>query len=146
MSQDVELVAPFRLEYTYKRSVGPVISRFLTELRDGKIVGIRTSGGEVLVPPRSYDPRTGEATTGEFVEVGPAGVVTTCTAVAQGDPRRTLNEPASLALVRLDGADTGLVHWVRGTEVAPGDRVRAVFADERVGSIRDIVCFEVIDG
>ncbi|MGH3392510.1 MAG: DNA-binding protein, partial [Actinomadura sp.] len=59
----------------YTRSVGPVIGRFLTELRDGRLVGVRTAGGAVLVPPTEYDPADGSAVTGEYVEVGPAGTV-----------------------------------------------------------------------
>ena len=35
----------------YTRSVGPVIGRFLTELRDGRLVGVRTVAGRGLVPP-----------------------------------------------------------------------------------------------
>ena len=66
------LSAPNILEYPYSRSVGPVISRFLTGLRERRIEGIRTIDGRVLVPPTEYDPETGEALT-EFVEVGTAG-------------------------------------------------------------------------
>ena len=43
----------------YTRSVGPVIGRFLSELRDGRMVGVRTAAGRVLVPPSEYDPETG---------------------------------------------------------------------------------------
>ena len=39
----------------YTRSVGPVIGRFLTELRDGRLVGVRTPAGRVLFPPAEYD-------------------------------------------------------------------------------------------
>src|SRR5438552_2843367 len=70
------LSAPNILEYPYSRSVGPVISRFLTGLRERRIEGIRATDGRVLVPPTEYDPETGDALT-EFVEVGTAGVVTT---------------------------------------------------------------------
>ncbi len=40
------LHTPHVLEYPYTRSVGPVIGRFLTGLRDGKIEGIRVHHGE----------------------------------------------------------------------------------------------------
>ena len=42
----------------YTRTTGPVIGRFLTELRDGRLVGVRTAAGRVLVPPLEYDPAT----------------------------------------------------------------------------------------
>ena len=63
------------LEYPFVRSVGPVVGAFLTGLRDGKVVGIKGSGGRVIVPPTEYDPETGEETSG-VVDVGPEGTVT----------------------------------------------------------------------
>jgi len=138
------LEAPYVLEYTYQRSTGPVIGRFLTGLRERRIEGIR-AGGKVLVPPLEYDPETGEAS-GEFVEVGQEGVVTTWAWVDA--PRRfhPLQKPFAWALIRLDGADTAMVHAVDaelGT-MKTGVRVRARWRAERIGSIRDIECFEVI--
>lgn len=146
MAKDVELIAPFRLAYTYKRSTGPVVGRFLTSLREGRIEGIRTVGGEVLVPPRSYDPRTGARTTGTFVPVGPEGTIQTWTWVSEPRPGQPLTEPFAWALIRLDGADSAMLHAVRGeaSAISQGTRVRAVWAEERIGSIRDIACFEVI--
>ena len=128
------LSAPYVLEYTYTRSTGPVIGRFLTGLRDGRIEGARTPGGRVIVPPLEYDPDSGEAI-GDFVEVGQEGVVTTWA--------RDPGQPLAWALVRLDGADTAMLHLVDGT-VAKGARVRARWRAERTGSIRDLECFEVV--
>ena len=71
------------LEYPYVRSVGPVVGAFLTGLRDGKVVGIRGTGGKVIVPPTEYDPETGEETT-DIVDVGPEGTVTTWSWVVGG--------------------------------------------------------------
>ena len=59
--EDGVLTAPHVLEYPYRRSVGPVLGRFFTALRDGKLVGVKTAKGRVLVPPAEYDPETGEA-------------------------------------------------------------------------------------
>ena len=57
------LTAHHVLEYPggYTRSVGPVIGRFLTGLRDGRIEGVRLADGRVLVPPTEYDPTTSDA-------------------------------------------------------------------------------------
>ena len=57
------LIAHHVLEYPggYTRSVGPVIGRFLTGLRDGRIEGVRLADGRVLVPPTEYDPTTSDA-------------------------------------------------------------------------------------
>ena len=68
------LSAPYVLEYTYTRSTGPVIGRFLESLRYGVLEGVKTADGRVLCPPLEYD-EAGEATTGDFVELRPAGTV-----------------------------------------------------------------------
>ena len=62
------MAATWKLEFPYRRSVGPVIGAFLAGLRDRQVVGVRTAGGRVLVPPFEYDPETGEAA-GEMVDV-----------------------------------------------------------------------------
>jgi uncharacterized protein len=134
------------LEYPggYTRSVGPVIGRFLTGLRDGRIEGIRGSDGAVIVPPTEYDPFTAAALS-EFVEVGPAGVVTSWTWVAE--PRvgkQPLDRPFAWALIQLDGADTSMLQAVavdRAEAMSVGMRVQPRWRRERVGSIRDIEAF-----
>jgi uncharacterized OB-fold protein len=138
------LSAPNVLEYPYTRSVGPVISRFLTGLRDARIEGIRTTDGRVLVPPTEYDPDTGDAL-GEFVEVGQAGAVTTWGWVGRPREKHLLDHPFAWALVRLDGADTALLHMVDAGDEArmtTGMRVRVRWRAERKGHITDIECFE----
>ena len=45
------LSAPYVLEYTYRRSVGPVIGRFLSALREGRIEGVKTPTNEVVAFP-----------------------------------------------------------------------------------------------
>ena len=138
------LSAPHTLEYAYKRSLGPVLSRFFTGLRDHRIEGVKTPGGQVLVPPAEYDPATGESTGDQFVEVGPGGVVTSWAWVTTPRSRHPLDHPFAFALVRLDGADTALLHVVdTGDEskMSTGMRVRAKWADETVGRIQDIESF-----
>ena len=141
---DAGLSAAHVLEYDYKRSLGPVLSHFFTGLRDGRIHGIRTRSGRVLVPPSEYDPESGESTTDEFVEVGPGGVVTSWAWV--GEPRKThpLSHPFAFALIRLDGADTPMLHGVlvdSVADMASGMRVEAVWRDERTGHITDLKGF-----
>ena len=81
-----ELSAPYVLEYAYRRSTGPVIGRFLTGLRDGRIEGVKTGDGRTIVPPIEYDPQTGEAIT-EWVELATEGEVGT----DPGDDDQRLN-------------------------------------------------------
>src|SRR5580700_9045644 len=112
MADSEVLRAPHVLEYPYVRSVGPVIGAFLTALRDGRILGARSHDADgaatVVVPPTEYDPVTGA----ELVEVGPGGVVTTWSWAATPKKDQPLDRPFAWALVRLDGADTGMLHAV----------------------------------
>jgi len=138
------LSAPHRLEYTYRRSLGDVLGRFFTGLRDRKIEGVKTKAGRVLVPPAEYDPETGDATSDEWVEVGPGGVVESWTWISAPRARHPMQRPFAFALVKLDGADTALLHAVdAGNEarMQTGMRVQARWADETVGRIQDIACF-----
>jgi uncharacterized OB-fold protein len=141
------LRAPYTLSYAYKRSLGPVLSQFMTGLRDGKILGIRAADGRVLVPPAEYDPQTSEALH-ELVQVADAGVVMSWAFIAAPRPGQPLDRPFAWALVRLDGADTDLLHAVdAGTpeRMRTGMRVRARWSDERSGRIQDIACFEPVE-
>jgi uncharacterized OB-fold protein len=138
------LSAPLVLEYPFRRSLGPVQSAFLTGLREGVVLGIRTKDGRVLCPPVEYDPTTGDELD-ELVEVGSAGAVTTWSWEPQPRPGQPLGTPFAWALVQLDGAGTGLLHAVDAgspEQMSSGMRVRIRWAEERTGSIADIACFE----
>ena len=50
------VTATWKLEFPYRRSVGPVIGAFLTALRDRKVVGVRTTGGTCSSRPSSTTP------------------------------------------------------------------------------------------
>jgi hypothetical protein len=130
-------------EYPYHRSVGAVMGGFFTALRDGRIEGVRSDGGAVIVPPTEYDPFSGIAT-GEPVTVGDAGIVTTWCWVSEPLPHHLLDRPFAFALVKLDGADTALLHYVDAKTMdamSTGMRVRAVWRAERRGDITDIAAF-----
>jgi uncharacterized protein len=137
------LTKPFELGYTYTRSTGPLIGRFLTGLRDGRIEGVRASCG-VIVPPVEYDPLSAEALD-DFVAVGETGTVTSWCWVKQPTSHHLLQHPFAFALVKLDGADVPMLHMVDAGEesaMRTGMRVRVRWAAERRGSITDIACFE----
>jgi uncharacterized protein len=138
------LSAPHAIDYTYTRSTGPVIGAFLTGLRDRKIIGVRGVDGRVLVPAIDYDPVTSDDLS-ELVEVADTGIVTTWSWNAEPRAGQPLAHPFAWALIRLDGADTALlaaVDCADASGITTGARVRARWAEERVGSIRDLVCFE----
>jgi uncharacterized OB-fold protein len=123
--------------------LGKVLGAFFTALRDGRIVGIRARDGRVLVPPQEYDPVTSEELD-EIVPVGSSGVVTTWAWVETPTEKAPLQQPFAWALIKLDGADTAMLHAVDSgyqSMIKSGMRVTARWRSERVGSIRDIKCF-----
>jgi uncharacterized protein len=143
LSEEV-LTAPYVLEYTYKRSVGSLLGRFLAGLKEGRVFGVTAPDGTVMVPPASYDPRTGQAT-GDLVEVGTAGTVSTWTWIANPSERHPLDRPFAFAMIRLDGAGTDMLHVVdvgSAERMSTGMRVRVRWREERVGAITDIEAFE----
>lgn len=138
------LSAPLVVEFPFTRSLGPVQSAFLTGLRERTVLGVRTGDGRVLVPPVEYDPVTAEELC-ELAEVATTGTVTTW--AWNPAPRRDqpLATPFAWVLVKLDGADTALLHVLDapGPEaVNTGMRVRIRWAPQRTGAITDIACFE----
>jgi len=138
------LSAPVTVAFDYTRSTGPVLGRFLSGLRDGVVVGGRTSEGKVVVPPPEFDPVT-HAALDDFVEVADTGTVTSWTWVPEPVKHQPLDRPFAFALVTLDGADAPLLHALdvaSPDEVETGMRVRVRWRAERVGAITDIECFE----
>ena len=141
------LVEAHVLEYPggYTRSVGPVIGRFLTGLRDGRIEAVKLADGRVLVPPTEYDPTTSapvEAEGSHWIEVGPRGTVQTFTWVANPRPgKHALTKPFAFALIRPDGADTAILHMVdvSGPDALRiGLRVAPRWRADRTGHVTDI--------
>ncbi|MEE4495792.1 Zn-ribbon domain-containing OB-fold protein [Streptomyces sp. BE230] len=142
------LSAPLVVEFPFTRSLGPVQSAFLTGLRERTVLGVRTGDGKVLVPPVEYDPVTAEEIR-DLVEVAATGTVTTWAWNPQPRRDQPLDTPFAWVLVRLDGADTALLHVLDapGPEaVRSGMRVRVRWAEDRTGAITDIACFEPYEG
>ncbi len=137
---ETALSAPLNIGFDYTRSLGPVLSRFMSALADRRILGSRGSDGRVHAPPLEYDPVTHAPLT-DLVEVSPVGTVVTWTWVERPLDGQPLTGPFAWALIRLDGADTPMLHAV-DARVHTGMRVRVRWADETVGRIGDIACFE----
>jgi len=140
----VTLSAPLVIGFDYTRSLGPVLGRFMAGLRERRVLGGRTADGRVHVPPLEYDPGTLAPVT-DLVEVGTAGTVVSWTWTDRPVEGQPLDRPFGWALIRLDGADTTLLHAVdAGSREAmrTGLRVRIRWAPSPAGHIRDIACFE----
>ncbi|GIW42951.1 MAG: hypothetical protein KatS3mg077_0233 [Candidatus Binatia bacterium] len=131
------------MEFPYKHSTGPVVGRFLAGLKEQRqIWGRRVAGGAVVVPPQGFSEWDGSACS-EWVPVADEGTVVAVARVWQPVERlHPFAEPFAYILVRLDGADTAMLHVAKADfeHVRIGSRVRAIWgADgERRGSIWDI--------
>lgn len=142
MSATASLHAPMHVEFPYTRSLGPVLSTFMTGLANGQMVGGVLSDGRVAVPPPEFDPTTHAAIT-DFRDVASAGEVLSWSWVSEPVANQPLDQPFAWALIRLDGADTPLLHAVAADRDAmrTGMRVQVAWASERVGAITDIAHF-----
>lgn len=139
------LSAPLQVAFPYTRSLGGVLSAFMTALRDGRVLGARTSDGRVVVPPVEFDPVNHDAISpADLVEVGQEGSVETWTWVSEPVAAQPFERPFAYALIRLDDADTPLLHAVDAPDpeaMSTGMRVRIVWKDQREGAITDISHF-----
>ena len=129
-------------------SAGPVRSKFLLSLRDQqKILGTRCPACSwVYVPARSSCPKC-FVNTEEGVKVSHEGVLESYTIVYKPEPIHIADTPFALGIIKLDGADTGMVHRLGEIDfkkIRIGMRLRAVFNEERKGDIRDIKYFKPV--
>ena len=148
VAESAPLRAPLEIEFDYTRSLGPVLSQFMAALAERRILGARGADGRVHAPPFEYDPVSAEPP-GDLVPVGPEGTVVSWSWMPEPLEGQPLAEPFAWALIRLDGADTAMLHAVDAGSAAAmrtGLRVRPRWAERPAGSIRDIVCFEPCDG
>ena len=131
------------LPVAFRYTPGVANTAFLEALRDrGVFLGSRCGAcGVTYVPARLFCERCfAEIEAG--VECGPEGELVSWTVGHTGIDDEQLAEPVVIGLVRLDGADTVLMHRLLGPG-APrfGMRVRAVLRGERSGSILDLEGF-----
>jgi uncharacterized OB-fold protein len=143
------MVYASQISVPYTWWAGETTGRFLKALRDEqKIVGNRCDGcNRVFVPPRKTCPTcfTPNETWNTVANEGVVVAFTVARRQLAAIPRKV---PVIFALIRLDGADTALLHTIGGAEpgqVAIGMRVRACFADRPEATIRAISHFEPVD-
>jgi len=133
------------LQVPFKYSAGPVVSKFLSTLRDDKkILGIKCSKcGTVYLPPRSTCAKC-SVHMSDWVELSGRGTLETFTTVHYPEPVQPVPTPYIIGVVKLDGADTGLPHLIGEAEekdLKIGMKLEAVFAEERKGHILDLKYF-----
>lgn len=137
-----------RIKVPYNWQAGETASRFLLTLKnERRFVGKKCPKcAKVLVPPRKSCP-TCFVETGDWEDVSDQGLVETFTIVRRDTGILPMKPPFAYAVIRLDGADTGLVHLLGEVEpeaVRAGMRVKAVFAEGRTGKLLDVKYFKPV--
>ncbi len=135
------------LPYTY--FAGRVGSKFLTTIRDEKkIMGIKCNTcDKVFVPPRQTCDVCLEDIRENWVDLANSGEITNFTVVRYKDKHLPKEPPYVLAMIKLDGANTPIVHIVEGIaidEMKTGIRVKALFSEESTNTILDLDHFEPV--
>ena len=128
------LVFEQKIDLPYVYTAGSVQREALTGLRERRLIA-SSGGGFVAVPAAPFGPDGTHLR--ETVELSAQGVLVAST-IAHHRP----GAPA-FGLVRIDGASRAMLHRLGdGAErLALGSRVRAVWRDQRSGSITDIAYF-----
>jgi len=144
------LVGERDFDSVFSYTAGTIRSRFLTEIRDNKrIVGTKCPHcNMVWVPARSTCVRCFESLN-DFEEVSDTGEVVTFSVVHRSQPFYPTRPPFAYGVIKLEGADSSLVHLIGGIDPAnieTGMKVKAVFRENRIGSILDIEYFEPLNG
>ena len=127
-----------------KYFVGNVGSRFYMTLKDEKkILGIKCNQcNKVFWPPRSTCGKCfSQLKETDMTEIGPVGTVESFTHVTYSEPVHPRKAPFIYGIIKLDGADTALLHYlddIDHTKIKIGMRVKALFSGERKASIQDI--------
>lgn len=136
------------LDISYHYAYGEHYDRFFREMRDNKrIMGVKcTKCGAVLLPPRPY---CGFCYTpvDEWVPLSDEGEVLTYTAIHLPFMGQPTEPPYVYAFIMLDGADVQFPHIlgeVEPADIRVGMRVKAVWSEERKGTLHDIKYFRPV--
>ena len=136
------------IHVNYHWAVGKAGTRFFNELKENKkIMGTRCRQcGRVLVPPRIFCEECFVEDT-EWVEVEPKGTLSTFGDSYFSTDGKRLKEPWMLGIVKLNGSDGGLIHFIgeaRPEDMKIGMPMEIVFKDKREGNIMDILYFRPV--
>lgn len=144
---------PGEWEIKYNYSAGPYATKFFKGLKEKRILGVKCPKcNKVIVPPRAFCDSCYEKVS-EWIDVKDTGVLLGFTVVYErfeGLPE----PPYAVGFIKLDGADTGLMHFIGGIDLKDpkkiaetlrvGIKVKAVWAEDRKANILDIKYFQVV--
>ncbi|MCC7078904.1 MAG: OB-fold domain-containing protein [Acidimicrobiia bacterium] len=162
MNDRVErLDVPILMDEAWHYASGEAMERFSTGLAARRIEALRCDGcGRRYLPPRPMCGNCRLRMT-HWVAVDDTGTLEAWTVVHQpildGRTGEERPSPYGMGLIRLDGADTTVNHFVQtggprrqgvtppGPPLFIGQRVRAVWREELRGAMDDILHFEVVE-
>ena len=135
-------------EVQYSWALGPAKSRFLMELKEGRLVGRKCRKcSRVLVPPRMFCEHC-YGPTDEWVYLEDTGTVETFSISYLDADARRIKDPILIGVISIDGASPlhGFMHYfgdMKPKELHIGMKVKAVWKPEkeREGAITDIKYF-----
>ncbi len=132
----------------YSWWAGETATRFFAAIRDDKkIMATKCAKcSKVYVPPRKTCPACFLANE-EWVELQSEGELVSFTVARRQLAALKDKVPVVFGLVKLDGADTALLHKLGEVEpdrIEIGMRVAAVFSDDPKGTITDIEYFKPV--
>ena len=138
-----------QISVPYTWWAGDTAGRFLKSLRDRQtIMGTRCERcSRVFVPPRKTCPACFTANE-TWTAVSSEGNVIAYTVARRQQAALARKVPVIFALIRLDGADTALLHTIGRTSpdgVKIGMRVRACFSEQAGATINAISHFVPVD-
>lgn len=154
MSDQFQGIAPMvyssKINVPYSWWAGDTASKFYISLRDEKkIMGTKCGAcNKVFLPPRKICPSC-FTENAEWVHISDEGSVLSFSVARR--PFAAIPHhrkvPVIWGLIKLDGADTAMLHYlgdIAPENVAIGMRVKAVFSDVRKGTIHDILHFKPV--
>ncbi len=150
-SIDEVLASEYAADLKYSWASGAAMSRFLIELKNGRIIARKCNKCKrILLPPRIFCEDCFRETDGWFYVKDTGTVNTYSISYVAADASR-LKEPLFVAVINIEGATEGmgflhLLGEVSEKELKVGMRVGAVWKPEaeRIGSILDIRYFKPI--
>lgn len=144
--REESIVYDGRIKVPYNWAVGDTGSFFLNKLSDHRQIWATKCNecNKVFIPPRRNCPCCFFTGT-NWVQLTGNGVLSTFTVVRCPEPLLHMeNEPVAYGIIKLDGADTGIAHFVGEVDfdsLQSGMRLEPVFNKDRKGHILDISYF-----
>jgi len=140
-------------EVQYSWALGTAMSRFLHELKNGKIIGRTCKNCDrVIVPPRMFCEYCYKPTD-EWVYLEDTGTIETFSISYLDSDARRIKKPILIGVISIDGASPqhGFMHYfdeMSKDEIHIGMKVKAVWKPEkeRTGAITDIKYFKPLKG